>query len=98
MQPSPGARTGKAVKPVAVKCVYDLFTALEIPVIGVGGVSSWEDAVEMIMAGAAAVQVGSAVYDRLDIFSEIGKGIEAFLKRKGYSDIKKITGLAHEMV
>jgi dihydroorotate dehydrogenase (NAD+) catalytic subunit len=93
-----GGLSGKAVKPVAVKCVYDLYTALEIPVIGVGGVSSWQDAVEMMMAGASAVQVGSAVYDRIDIFSEIGSGIEAFLKRKGYSDIKKIIGLAHEMV
>lgn len=93
-----GGLSGKAVKPVAVKCVYDLYTALEIPVIGVGGVSSWQDAVEMMMAGAAAVQVGSAVYDRLDVFSEISAGIEAFLQRKGYSDVKELIGLAHEMV
>lgn len=93
-----GGLSGKAIKPVAVKCVYDLYTALEIPVIGVGGVSSWQDAIEMIMAGASAVQVGSAVYDRLDIFSEIGTGVEAFLQRKGYSDIKKLIGLSHEMV
>jgi len=52
----------------------------------------------MMMAGAAAVQVGSAVYDRLDIFSEISKGIEAFLQRKGYSNVKELIGLAHEMV
>jgi dihydroorotate dehydrogenase (NAD+) catalytic subunit len=93
-----GGLSGKAVKPVAVKCVYDLYAALEIPVIGVGGVSSWQDAVEMMMAGAAAVQVGSAVYDRLDIFSEISKGIETFLQRKGYSDVKELIGLSHEMV
>ena len=93
-----GGLSGKAVKPVAIKCVYDLYTALEIPVIGVGGVSSWQNAVEMMMAGAAAVQVGSAVYDRLDIFSEISTGIEAFLQRKGYSDVKELIGLAHEMV
>lgn len=93
-----GGLSGKAIKPVAVKCVYDLYTALEIPVIGVGGISSWQDAVEMMMAGAAAVQVGSAVYDRLDIFSEISKGIETFLQRKGYSDVKELIGLSHEMV
>lgn len=93
-----GGLSGKAVKPVAVKCVYDLYTALEIPVIGVGGVSSWQDAIEMMMAGAAAVEVGSAVYDRLDIFSEISTGIEAFLQRKGYSDVKELIGLSHEMV
>ncbi|MFZ2500324.1 dihydroorotate dehydrogenase [Methanosarcina sp.] len=93
-----GGLSGKAIKPVAVKCVYDLYTALEIPVIGVGGVSSWQDAVEMMMAGARAVQIGSAVYDRVDIFSEISTGIEAFLQRKGYSDVKKLIGLSHEMV
>jgi dihydroorotate dehydrogenase (NAD+) catalytic subunit len=93
-----GGLSGKTVKPVAVKCVYDLYTALEIPVIGVGGVTCWQDAVEMMMAGASAVQIGSAVYDRVDIFSEISKGIETFLQRKGYSDVNKIIGLSHEMV
>jgi len=93
-----GGFSGKAVKPVAVKCIYDLYTTLKIPVIGVGGVSCWQDAVEMMMAGAAAVQVGSAVYERIDIFSEINKGIKAFLQRKSYSNVKKIIGLSHEMV
>ena len=93
-----GGLSGKAVKPVAVKCVYDLYTALEIPIIGVGGVSSWQDAVEMMMAGASAVQVGSAVYDRLDIFLEISTGIEAFLQKKGNSNVKSLIGLSHEMV
>lgn len=93
-----GGLSGKAVKPVAVKCVYDLYTALEIPIIGVGGVSSWQDAVEMMMVGASAVQIGSAVYDRVDIFSEISIGIEAFLQRKGYSNVKRLIGLSHEMV
>jgi len=93
-----GGLSGKAVKPVAVKCVYDLYSALEIPVIGVGGISSWQDAVEMMMAGAEAVQIGSAVYDKVDIFSEISTGIEAFLQRKGYSNVKKLIGLSHEMV
>ncbi len=93
-----GGLSGKAVKPVAVKCIYDLYTTLKIPVIGVGGVSCWQDAVEMMMAGAAAVQVGSAVYERIDIFSEINKGIKAFLQRKSYSNVKKLIGLSHEMV
>jgi dihydroorotate dehydrogenase (NAD+) catalytic subunit len=93
-----GGLSGKAVKPVAVKCVYDLYSDLEIPIIGVGGISSWQDAVEIMMAGASAVQVGSAVYERIDIFSEIGKGIEAFLQRKGYSDVKRLIGISHEMI
>lgn len=92
-----GGLSGKAIKPVAVKCIYDLYAALGIPIIGVGGVAFWEDAVEMMMAGAAAVQIGSAVYDEIEIFSKIGAGIETFLQRKGYADAKEIIGLAHEM-
>ena len=56
-----GGLSGRAIKPVAVRAVYDLASRLEIPVIGVGGISSWEDAVEMIMAGASAIQVGTAL-------------------------------------
>ena len=90
-----GGLSGKAVKPIAIKCVYDLYAALDIPIIGVGGVSTWEDAVEMMMAGASAVQVGSAVYDDINVFSNISQGIEEFMKEKGYKDCAEITGIAH---
>ncbi|MBN2110417.1 MAG: dihydroorotate dehydrogenase [Methanosarcinaceae archaeon] len=89
-----GGLSGQAVKPVAIKCVYDLYAALDIPVIGVGGVSGWEDAVEMMMAGASAVQIGSAVYDGMDVFRNVADGIDSFLSEKGWS-IGEITGLAH---
>ncbi|MGB4086689.1 dihydroorotate dehydrogenase, partial [Methanothrix sp.] len=56
-----GGLSGRAIKPVAVRAVYDLASRLEVPVIGVGGISSWEDAVEMIMAGATSIQVGTAL-------------------------------------
>ncbi|WP_445474665.1 dihydroorotate dehydrogenase [Methanococcoides methylutens] len=93
-----GGLSGPAVKPVAIKCVYDLYDALDIPVIGVGGVSSWEDAVEMIMAGASAVQIGSAVYEGVEIFGNIATGIEQFLQGNGYSGVEDITGLTHEVI
>lgn len=93
-----GGLSGSAVKPVAVKCVYDLYDAVDIPVIGVGGVSSWEDAVEMIMAGASAVQIGSAVYEGVEVFGTIAAGIEQFLLDNGYADVEDITGLAHEVI
>ncbi|WP_406659767.1 dihydroorotate dehydrogenase [Methanolobus sp. ZRKC3] len=91
-----GGLSGKAVKPVAVKCVYDLYAALDIPIIGVGGISTWEDAVEMMMAGASAVQVGSAVYDDLNVFPSIADGIDKFITEKGYKSYADIIGLAHE--
>ncbi|MGV8175372.1 MAG: dihydroorotate dehydrogenase [Methanothrix sp.] len=77
-----GGLSGPAIKPVAVRCVYELSMQLEIPVIGVGGVSSWEDAVEMIMAGAAAVQVGTALENGYDIFEEINRGVSSYLEKK----------------
>lgn len=93
-----GGLSGKAVKPVAVKCVYDLYTALDIPVIGVGGVYTWQDAVEMMMAGASAVQIGSAVYEGLEVFSSVALGIENFVAEKGYKDITEVIGIAHERI
>ena len=92
-----GGLSGPAVRPVAVKCVYDLYKALDIPVIGVGGIGSWQDAVEMMMAGASAVQVGSAVYDNVNIFSEITSGLSAYLKANNHS-LDDIIGLAHRKV
>ena len=93
-----GGLSGSAVKPVAIKCVYDLYEALDIPVIGVGGVFSWEDAVEMIMAGASAVQIGSAVHEGVGVFGDIATGIDKFLQDKGYAGVEDITGLAHEVI
>ena len=93
-----GGLSGAAVKPIAVKCVYDLYAALDIPIIGVGGVSTWQDAIEMMMAGANAVQVGSAVFDGTDVFGSIADGIDSYLDENGHAGIEDIIGLAHEVV
>jgi dihydroorotate dehydrogenase (NAD+) catalytic subunit len=93
-----GGLSGKAVKPVAVKCIYDLYTALDMPVIGVGGVYTWQDAIEMMMAGATAVQIGSAVHEGIEVFSSISTGIDNFVAEKGYKDITDVIGLAHERI
>jgi dihydroorotate dehydrogenase (NAD+) catalytic subunit len=66
-----GGLSGKAIFPIAVRCVYELYESVEIPVIGVGGISSAEDVIEMMMAGACAVQIGSAVRGNPGIFREI---------------------------
>ena len=89
-----GGLSGPAVKPVAVKCVYDLYEALEIPVIGVGGISCWEDMIEMMMAGASAVQIGSAVYENGRIFENVWAGAQAFMKEYGYA-FDELIGMAH---
>ncbi|WP_292484329.1 dihydroorotate dehydrogenase [Methanohalobium sp.] len=92
-----GGLSGRAIRPIAVKCVYDLYASLDIPVVGVGGVSCWQDAVEMVMAGASAVQVGSAVSQSLDVFKSISSGIEDYLYTNGYSTIDEIVGFSHKM-
>ncbi len=88
-----GGLSGQAVKPVAVRCVYELSSRLEIPVIGVGGVGAWEDAVEMIMAGACAVQVGTALNKGYSVFQEITEGLSSYLERKNLT-LDEIRGIA----
>jgi dihydroorotate dehydrogenase (NAD+) catalytic subunit len=91
-----GGLSGASIKPVAVKAVYDLYGALDIPVIGVGGVSSWQDAVEMMMAGAVAVEIGSAVYSGLGVFEDVAGGVRAYLERKNLG-LRALVGLAHRV-
>lgn len=92
-----GGLSGPAIKPVAIKCVYDLHRALDIPVVGVGGVGKWQDAVEMMMAGASAVQIGSAVYDNVNIFDEVNSGLAGYLEAHNCG-LDDIVGLAHRKV
>jgi dihydroorotate dehydrogenase (NAD+) catalytic subunit len=92
-----GGLSGQAIRPVAVKCVFDLYKALDIPIIGVGGVGNWQDAVEIMMAGASAVQIGSAVYDDVNIFNKICTGLSGYLSDKNYT-LHDIIGLAHRRV
>jgi dihydroorotate dehydrogenase (NAD+) catalytic subunit len=89
-----GGLSGPPIFPIAVRCVYDLFKALSIPIIGVGGVSSWQDAVEMHLAGASAIQIGTAVLSGLDIFSRVKKGVDEYLKTEGYRNVSEMVGLA----
>lgn len=91
-----GGMSGPAVKPVGVRCVYEIFDAVEIPVIGVGGVSTGRDAVEYIMAGASAVQVGTAVWMRgPGVFRSICEEISQFMDDFGYAKVADMVGAAH---
>ncbi len=92
-----GGLSGPAVKPVGVRAVFDLYSVLDIPIIGVGGIEKWRDAVEYIMAGASAFQVGSAVGRRgITVFQEICDGTLNFMRDYGYASIQDMTGVAHE--
>ncbi len=91
-----GGLSGPAIKPIAVRCVYDVYRSVDIPIIGCGGIASWQDAVEFMLAGASAVQIGTAIaFKGPEIFSSVTKGIDAYLKRKGFKNVKELVGLAH---
>lgn len=87
-----GGLSGPAIKPVAVRMVYQVSKAVSIPVIGIGGISNWEDAVEFFLAGASAVQVGTANFFNPKAVEEIVEGLEGYLKEMGYSDISELIG------
>ena len=89
-----GGLSGTPIKPIALRCVYEISSQYDIPIIGCGGVSSWEDAIEFFLAGASAVQLGSAIGDNwIGIFEKINKGIIQYMERKNYSTIQEMVGL-----
>lgn len=87
-----GGFSGPAVKPVAVRMVYDAAHAVKIPVIGMGGISSAEDALEFILAGATAVSIGTANFHDPGTTIKVIEGIEAYMARYGVEDIKELVG------
>jgi len=91
-----GGVSGPAIRPIAVRCVYELARAVDVPIIGTGGVSNGHDAIEMIMAGATLVGVGSAVYGRgPEVFSEIRREMESWMHEHGVRSLDEIRGCAH---
>lgn len=90
-----GGLSGTPIKPIALRCVYEISSKHDIPIIGCGGISTWEDAVEFFLAGASAVQIGSAVGDNwLEVFDDINNGIISYMKRNNFSKIEDMIGLA----
>ncbi len=91
-----GGVSGPALKPIALHCVYDIARAVDVPVIGTGGVITGRDAAEMLMAGATAVGVGSAVWYRgVAALREIGQELAAFMASEGYATLEEMRGMAH---
>ena len=87
-----GGMSGPAVKPVAVRMVYQVAQAVKVPIIGMGGIMNAEDALEFILAGATAVSVGTANFANPYATVEVAKGIEAYMRRYGVEDINDLIG------
>lgn len=91
-----GGLSGGAIHPIAVRAVYDVYRETGADIFGVGGVEGWEDAVEMILAGAKAVQVGAAIITNgINVISNIVWGLERYLWVEGYRSVMDIVGAAH---
>lgn len=91
-----GGLSGPAVHPVAVRMVYESAQAVKIPVVGMGGILTAEDAIEMILAGATAVSVGTANFTNMHATEEIIKGIEHYMRQYHVADIRELIGTVHD--
>ena len=92
-----GGMSGPAIKPIALRCVYQVHQTVKLPIMGVGGIMDYKDVVEFLYAGASCVQIGTAVmYNGLEVFSQINSGLEKFMNNKGYQKVEEMVGLAHE--
>ena len=88
-----GGVSGPAVHPIAVRMVYEAANAVRVPIIGMGGISTAEDAIEMILAGASAVSVGTANFHNPAVTLEIIDGIERYMEQQGFDSVEAMTGI-----
>ena len=91
-----GGMSGPALKPIAVRLVYLVSQAVDVPIIGCGGITTGEDAVEFLLAGASAVQVGTATFRSPRAALDVLEGIEAYMREEGVEDVTSLVGAAHE--
>lgn len=87
-----GGLSGPAIKPVALAKVFEVYKAVGIPIIGIGGITTWQDAIEFLLVGASAIQVGTASFRDPDAGVKIARGMEAYCLSQGVSDIRELIG------
>jgi dihydroorotate dehydrogenase (NAD+) catalytic subunit len=91
-----GGLSGPALKPIALRCIYDIYEKVRTPIIGCGGITSWRDAIEFLLAGASAVQIGTAIaLEDPTVFKAINRGISVYLKKKKLRSVEDLVGLSH---
>lgn len=91
-----GGVSGPGILPVTIRCVYEIFKAVKIPIIGMGGISKWQDVVEVILAGASLVGVGSVCYIKgMKVYDEFKIGLSDYMDSEGIKELKDLVGKAH---
>jgi dihydroorotate dehydrogenase (NAD+) catalytic subunit len=87
--------SGPAIKPVALRMVHQVYQAVDVPIVGCGGISTGVDAIEFLMAGASAIEVGTATFANPTAPIDVLEGIEEFMDREGVEDVRELVGAAH---
>ena len=90
-----GGLSGPAIRPVAVRMVWQVSQAIDLPIIGMGGITTWQDAVEFLLAGATAVSIGTGNFINPQAPLEVLQGIEAYCEKHGLASVRDLVGLAH---
>jgi len=92
-----GGISGPAIRPIAIRCVYEIYEEVDLPILGIGGVTEGRDAVEMMQAGATAIGIGSGIYYRgIDVFSKVCEEMKVWMRGNGCKNVKELVGVAHE--
>ena len=91
-----GGLTGPAIRPLAVHSVFATYKKVRVPIIGIGGIATWRDAVEFLLAGASAVAVGTQNFVNPLTMKQVIRGIIVYLEAGGFSSVRELIGLAHE--
>ena len=92
-----GGLTGPAIRPLAVYSVFAAFQKIRVPIIGIGGIATWRDAVEFLLAGASAVAVGTQNFVNPMTMREVIQGVAGYVEESGFSSVRELIGLAHRM-
>ena len=91
-----GGLSGPAIKPVGLRCVYEIADSVDLPIIGVGGIETGRDAIEYLLAGASAVQLGTAILSRgIEVFSLVSREMAEWMDGNGYAKVADLGGAAH---
>ena len=91
-----GGLSGRAIKTRALRCVYEIYDEIKIPIIGCGGITNWRDVMEYVLAGAKAVQIGSSIlHEDIDVFKKIQKGMKEYMITQNLETIEDLVGSGH---
>ncbi|MCX8173652.1 MAG: dihydroorotate dehydrogenase [Thermoplasmata archaeon] len=91
-----GGYSGPGILPIGLRCVFELKKVLRVPIVGCGGITTWENVIEYLMAGASAVEIGTALRNDVRLFKNLGRGVKQYMKRKGYERVEEVVALAHQ--